>query len=116
MEAKKHSCYQCRAHDGPDTFRGRSMSEGPELETIETTLAEDGGDIFFTSGYSAREIAERHAAANNARVFVNTVSRKVRRPDLTVPVAYAVAKSPVYTLRGPDAFHSSIYRCYWRPL
>jgi hypothetical protein len=35
---------------------------------------------------------------------------------LTVHVAYAVSKSPVYTLRGPDAWHGQVYRTYWPPL
>jgi hypothetical protein len=72
--------------------------------------------VFFVSGYSAREIAQKHAREIDGRVYVNNISREIRRPDLTVPVAYAVAKSPVYTLKKPDELHKTVYRAYWPPL
>jgi 8-oxo-dGDP phosphatase len=109
MTSQRHTCYHCIPHD----------SEGPfkNLESLETTFAEAGGELFFTSGYSAREIAQKHAAQTGGRVYVNNVSRNIKRRDLTVPVAYAVAKSPVYTLRGPDErHHDKVYRAYWPPL
>lgn len=107
----KHKCYRCARHE----LQEASAIEG-ELESIDTTSSEGNDEVFFTSGYSAREIAQKHAREHNARVYVNNVSRKIRRPDLTVPVAYAVAKSPVYTLCPADELHDGIYRVYWRPL
>jgi hypothetical protein len=86
------------------------------LETLETTFADDGSEVFFTSGYSAREIAQKHALQTGGRIYINNVSRKIKRRDLTVPVAYAVARSPVYTLRGADELHEKVYRAYWSPL
>jgi hypothetical protein len=88
----------------------------PALESIETTFSEAGDEVFFTSGYSAREIAQKHARETGGRVFVNNLSRNIKRPDLTVSVAYGVAKGDVYTLRPPDSNHPSVYRAYWPPL
>ena len=80
------------------------------------TSSEDGSKIFFASGYSAREIALKHAHETNAQVYVNNVSRTIRRRNLTVPVSYAVSKSPVYTVCDSDNWHDDIHRVYWRPL
>jgi hypothetical protein len=112
----KHSCFRCVPHDAAEPFRAAGQENAPELESIATTFAEGGDEIFFTSGYSAREIAQRHARESGGRIYVNNVSRKIKRPDLTVPVAYGVANSPIYTLKAPDAQHPSVYRCYWPPL
>jgi hypothetical protein len=105
----EHKCHRCRPHDGPAV-------EGVELDSIEATFSEGGGEVFFTSGYSAREIAQKRARETGGRVYVNNVSRNVRRRDLSVPVAYAVADGAVYTLRGPDGWHRGVYRSYWPPL
>jgi len=112
----RHSCYRCRPHDVQGPFRQSGVGEGPELDSIETTFADGGDEVFFTSGYSAREIAQTRARENGGQVYVNNVSRNVKRRDLSMPVAYAVAKSPVYTLRGPDEWHDQIYRAYWPTL
>jgi hypothetical protein len=86
------------------------------LGTLESTATDSGDEIFFTSGYSAREIALKRARETNGQVYVNNVSRQIKRPDLTVPVAYAVATSPVFTVRPQDEYHKSVYRAYWPPL
>jgi hypothetical protein len=88
----------------------------PALETLETTFSVNNDELFLTSGYSAREIAQKHARETGGTVYVNGVSRKIKRRDLTVPVAYAVSRSPVYTLRAPDGAHDRVYRAYWAPL
>lgn len=109
--ATSHRCYRCRPLQ-EDEYRG----DADMLETLETTSSEAGDEVFFTSGYSAREIAQKRASETDGTVYVNNVSRKIRRPDLTVPVSYAVARSPVFTLRAPDELHRSVYRAYWPPL
>ena len=106
----KHKCYRCTPYASTDP------SEVRELDSITSTQSEGGDEVFFSSGYSAREIAQRKALETGAFVFVNNVSRRIKRPDLTVPVSYAVAKTPVYTVRGPDEWHDTVYRAYWRPL
>lgn len=109
MVMSRHKCYHCEPVTG--------MTGLPaDLDSIESTLSERGDEIFFASGYSAREIAQRRATETNAKVYVNNVSRKIKRPDLSVPVSYAVAASPVYTLKSPDEFHATVHRAYWPPL
>ena len=105
----RHSCYRCAPQDVP-------VPDAADLDSLATTAAEDGSAVFCASGYSAREIAQRHARETGGRVYVNSVSRNVRRRELTVPVAYAVATGPVYTVRGPDQWHATVYRAYWPPL
>ena len=105
----EHKCHRCKLHDGP-------LGEGVELDSIEATLADNGAEIFFTSGYSAREIAQKRARETGGQVYVNNVSRNVRRRYLSVPVSYGVASGAVYTLRGPDGWHRGVYRAYWPPL
>ncbi len=112
----KHACFRCCPHDAPGPFRSGDTGEGPELESIETTFSDAGDEVFFASGYSAREIAQKRARETGGQVYVNNISRKIKRRDLSVPVAYAVAKSPVYTLRGPDDWHDKVYRAYWPTL
>lgn len=114
--ATRHTCYRCAPHDVEGPFRHQGTGEGLELESIETTHAEAGDEVFFTSGYSAREIAQKRAREAGGQVYVNNISRSIKRRDLSVPVAYAVAKSPVYTLRAPDGAHAKVYRAYWPPL
>jgi hypothetical protein len=109
----KHSCYKCRVHEVQGPFREQGIEGAPALESLETTFAEGGEDMFFTSGYSAREIAQRHARDSGGTIYVNNISRGIKRRDLSYPVAYAVAKSPVFTLRGPDHWHDKVYRAYW---
>jgi hypothetical protein len=111
MANNGHKCHRCNLVD-PKT----SPVETSKLDTVDGTLTEDGDTIFFASGYSAREIALKRARETNASVYVNNLSRNIRRPDLTVPVAYAVARSPVFTLRAPDEWHGSVYKAYWPPL
>ena len=108
-----HKCYRCSLVDPATTPAAVDVTK---LDTLATTLAENGDEIFFASGYSAREIAQKRAKETNGRVYVNNLSRNIRRPDLTMPVAYAVAKSPIFTLRGRDEWHDSVYRAYWPPL
>ena len=111
MPANGHKCYRCSPVEP-----GTGPVDLTMLDTITTTSAEGGGEVFFTSGYSAREIAQKRAKETNGRVYVNNVSRNIRRPDLSIPVAYAVACSPVFTLRARDQWHDSVHRAYWPPL
>jgi hypothetical protein len=111
---QKHNCFRCTPHEAQ---AGQQGSEGTtDFESISSTYADGGEEVFLTSGYSAREIAQKHAREAGAIVYVNNVSRKIKRPDLTVSVAYAVAKRPVYTLFPPDSLHAKVYRRYWPPL
>ena len=111
-----HRCYRCAVHEVQGPFRSKEGGDGPELESVDTTFAEGGDEVFFASGYSAREIAQKHARETGGHVYINNLSRNIRRRDLSVPVAYAVAKRPIYTLRPPDAWHPQVYRAYWPPL
>jgi hypothetical protein len=112
----RHACYRCVVHEVQGPFRQQGVEGAPELESLETTHSDSAEDIFFTSGYSAREIAQRHQREKGGQIWVNNVSRKIKRRELTVSVAYAVCKSPVYTLKGPDEGHDKVYRVYWPPL
>ena len=105
-----HKCFRC------EPVNADQLTESSELESVTATSAVGGEDVYFVSGYSAREIAQKRAREVDGTVFVNNVSRKIKRPDLTVPVSYAVAKTPVYTLRHPDDQHETVYRVYWPPL
>ena len=116
MSAAPHKCYRCRPHEVQGPFKQQGDESAPALESIETTFSDGGEEVFFTSGYSAREIAQKHARQTGGQVYVNNISRTIKRPDLTVSVAYGVAKSPVYTLRPPDPAHDKVYRAYWPPL
>lgn len=113
--APKHTCFRCAPHH-PDVTLPGPVEGGPQLDTIESTFAEGGEAIFYASGYSAREIAQKHAREIDGEIYVNSISKRIRQPDLTVPVFYAVARSPVYTVRPPDALHAAVYRAYWPPL
>ena len=113
---RRHACYRCAPHDVQGPFRQQGHEGAPALESLETTLAESGEEVFFTAGYSAREIAQNRARETGGRVYVNNISRDIKRPSITAPVGYAVAKTPVYTLRGPDEWHDKVYRAYWPPL
>jgi hypothetical protein len=104
-----HKCYRCEPETDP------VASQGP-LGTLDATRSAGGDEPFFASGYSAREIAQKHAREFGGQIYVNNVSRAIKRPDLTVWVAYAVAKTPVYTTVGPDEAHATVHRVYWRPL
>lgn len=111
-----HRCYHCVVHDVQGPFRDQGHEDAPPLDSLETTFADDMSEIFFASGYSAREIAQKRVQETGGRVFINNVSRNVRRKELAVPVAYAVSASPVYTVKGPDQWHDKVYRIYWPPL
>jgi hypothetical protein len=106
--------YRVQTHDIQGPFSENGQGEGPELESIETTFAEKGGDPFFCSGYSAREVAEQHRKKWGGTIYVNAVSRKIVRKDLRLstnaPVYYAVADSPVYTLIRRSG---EVVRAYW---
>lgn len=117
--SQRHTCYRCLPHDVQGPFRQQGHEGAPALESIDTTFSEQGDEIFFASGYSAREIAQKHAKESGGQVYSNNISRNIKRRDLSntlAPVFYAVAKSPVYTLRPPDALHDKVYRAYWPPL
>ncbi len=114
--ARKHTCFRCTLHEGEIPGRNGVRSEEAALESLETTFCDNSKEVFFASGYSAREIAQKRAREIDGAVYVNTVSRRIKQPDLTMPVSYAVAKSPVYTLRAQDDLHERLYRSYWRPL
>ena len=116
MAGPAHRCYRCSPHETQGPVRQQGDENAPALESIETTFSEAGDEVFFTSGYSAREIAQKHARETGGRVYVNNISRTIKRPDLTVSVAYGVAKGAVFTLRPPDALHDKVYRGYWPPL
>lgn len=116
-QATRHTCHRCQPHDVQGPFRPPGTGgEGPELESIDTTFADAGDEVFFTSGYSAREIAQKHARESGGQVYVNNISRNIKRRGMSVPVSYAVAKSPVYTLLGPDQWHEQVSRAYWPTL
>ncbi len=87
------------------------------MESIETTYCDTGAEIFFCSGYSAREVAQVHQKDSGGTIYVNSVSRKIIRRDLKLstnaPVYYAVADSPVYTLLRKDG---EVIRAYWPTL
>ncbi len=113
---QRHDCYKCAVHEVQGPFRQLGAEDAPALESLETTHSDSGAEVFFASGYSAREIAQKRARETGGQIYVNNISRTIKRPDLSNPVAYAVAKSPVYTLRGPDQWHDKVYRAYWPPL
>jgi hypothetical protein len=99
-------------------LRDQDVYEEDELSTIDGTYSEDGTEIFFASGYSAQQVAKlRHESAGGT-IYVNTVSRKIIREDLSLatnaPVHYAVADSPVYTLIRDKK--GDVVRAYWPDL
>ncbi len=58
--SQQHRCYRCVVHDVQTSSGGQGRAgETPEVESLEATCADSGEEIFFTSGYSAREIAQR---------------------------------------------------------
>ncbi len=116
LMTEKHTCFRCVPHAGEIPRRKGAEEEPAALESVEATFSESGEEVFLASGYSAREIAQAHARETGGKIYVNNVSRRIKRPDLTKPVSYAVASAPVYTLRGADRWHEGIYRAYWRPL
>ncbi len=85
--------------------------------TIETTFSDGEDEIFFCSGYSAREIAQRHHRDSGGTIYVNSVSRKILRKDFNLatnaPVYYGVSASPVYTLIRKEG---KVVRAYWPAL
>ena len=91
--------------------------EGPALASIETTFSYGEDEIFFCSGYSAREIAEMHHCDSGGSIYVNSVSRKIMWKDFKLatnaPVCYGVAASPVYTLIRKEG---KVVRAYWPAL
>ncbi len=107
--------YRIEPHD-VEIALGDGSSE-PTVGSIEATFSDEGGEIFFVSGYSAREISERHHAESGGTIWVNSVSRKIVRQDYqyatNAPVYYAVHPSPVYTLIEKD---DKVVRAYWPAL
>ena len=91
-----------------------SLRRQTTVDGYETTFADTGGEIFFTSGYGAREIAQKHQSESGGEIYVNSVSRKIVRKDFKLatnaPIYYGVAKSPVYTLLRRD---DKVVRAYW---
>ena len=75
--------YRTEPHDAQAPFRdpGQAEGDGPELESMDTTYADDGNEIFFVSGYSAREISQRRHQEQGGTIWVNSVSRKIVRHD-----------------------------------
>ncbi len=68
--------YRLEPHN-PESSPGGG-SPVPSLESIEATFSDGGGEIFFVSGYSAREISQRHHNEHGGTIWVNSISRKVR--------------------------------------
>jgi len=107
-----HTCYRCV----PLSPSEEGAFAPGTLDRLEATFAEGGETVSFVGGYSAREIALRRARETHALVYANTVSANVRRADTGILVEYAVAPSPVYTVRGADPRHPAPHRAYWTPL
>ena len=111
------SRYRIEPHEIQEPFSEKDQGEGPELESIATTCTDGGGEIYFASGYGAREIAEVHKKANGGTIYVNSVSRKIVRKEFELatnaPVYYGVAESPIYTLLRKDG---KVMRAYWPEL
>lgn len=109
--------YRAEPHEAGGSFREGSEGEGPLLESVETTFAGSGSEIFFASVYSAREVAQSHARETGGTIYVNSVSRKIVRRDFELatnaPIYYAVAESPVYTLIRRNG---ELFRAYWPEL
>ena len=107
--------YETRLHDVKAPFSESGEGEGPELESLETTFVETGGEVFFFQGYSARQMAERHQRESDGTIFINSVSRKIVGQHLgtNAPVYYAVADGPVYTLIRKEG---EVVRAYWPTL
>ena len=103
-----------KPHDSGGPFSENGEGKGPELCSIDTTYTDTGDDIYFCSGYSAREIAQSHQHKWGGAVYVNTVSRKIILTDLQqtagTPVQYAVAKAAVFTVMREDG---QLVRAYW---
>ena len=106
--------YRVAPHDSEGPYSEKGQGEGPELQSIDTTFCDSGSEIFFCSGYSAREVAQLHQKDTGETIYVNSVSRKIVRRDFKLatnaPVYYAVADSPVYTLISKDG---KVVRAYW---
>ena len=109
--------YRLKPHNSEGPFSESGEGEGPELRSIETTYTDTGDDIYFCSGYGAREIAQSHQRKWGGAIYVNTVSRTIVRADLqqtaATPVQYAVAKAPVFTVIRADGH---LVRAYWPTL
>ncbi len=101
-----------------EQLQEKDAYEDHELSTIDTTHTDNGTEIFFASGYSAQQVAKLRHESKGGTVYVNAVSRKIIREDLSLatntPVAFAVADSPVYTfVRGKAG---EVVRAYWPDL
>ena len=109
--------YRIEPHDVQGPFSEGDEGEGPALVTIETTFSDGEDEIFFCSGYSAREIAQRHHRDSGGTIYVNGVSRKIMRKDFKLatnaPVYYGVSASSVYTLIRKEW---KVVRAYWPAL
>jgi hypothetical protein len=111
------SRYKIEPHEIQGPFSEKGEGEGPALESIETTYTDEGEDIFYCSGYGAREIAQLHQKENGGTIYVNSVSRKIVRKEFDLatnaPVYYGVAASPIYSLIRKDG---KVVRAYWPKL
>jgi hypothetical protein len=109
--------YRIEPHDEQKPFGEHRQGEEPELESIDSTFSDSGEEIFFCSGYGAREIAQKHQKESGGRIYVNAVSRKIMRKDYKLatnaPVYYAVANQHIYTLISKDG---RVVRAYWPEL
>ena len=110
--------YEIKPHDveGPFSEHGeKTGGGGPELESLETTHCDAGGEVLFFHGYSARQMAERHQRDSGGTIYVNSVSRKIvgQHIGTNAPVYYAIADSAVYTIIRKDG---NIVRAYWPKL
>ena len=70
--------YRVVVHDVQSPFAENGQGEGAELGSIEATYSEGGDEIFFASGYSAREISQQRRDREGGAIYVNRVSRKIR--------------------------------------
>jgi hypothetical protein len=104
--------YEIAPHDVQGPFSEDGEDEGPKLESIETTHVDGEGEFNYFQGYSARQMAERHARESGGTIYVNSISRKIvgKHVGTNAPIYYAVADAPVYTLIRKDG---KIVRAYW---
>ena len=95
-------------------FSENGQGEGRAVESLETTLTDNGNKSLFYSGFSAKQTSERHQREEVGTIYVNYVSRKIVNQDYqgasNAPVYNAMVDSPVYTLFRQDG---KIMRAYW---
>ncbi len=106
--------YTLKPHDTDGPFSEQGEADTPQLCSIDSTYTDSGDDIYFCSGYGARQIAETHQRDSGGSIYVNTVSRDIVRKDLqqtaNTPVQFAVANAPIFTVMEVDG---KLMRAYW---